>query len=363
MNKDKKQIILMISSFFIGQIVLILLLKFTPIINSKNLVVIKDKTKVYEKTSLSSAIDKIYDAVVVVQNYMNDNLKNNGSGFVYKIDDKYAYIMTNAHVIENADTVKIVFTSEEEEEATVLGQDPYLDLAVLRVSKKYVSLIANIGNSNNIKIGDTIFVIGTPLGYTYRGSVTSGILSGKDRMVSVGVTNENDNDWLMNVLQIDASINPGNSGGPVLNINGEVIGVCSLKLVDDDIEGMGFAIPIEFAMSHIKTLEEGKEIKWPILGINMANTTDTTKLIRNDISISKEQKEGIVILDIKEETSASSSNLKKGDIIIKLNGEKVKDIAHLRYELYKYQAGDTIEISYIRNNHEKTTKIKLKGNN
>lgn len=359
MIKDKKQFLFIIISFFIGQLVLIILLKFTPILNEKDLVITKDKTKVYEKTSLASAIEKIYDAVVVVQNYKDDDLTNNGSGFVYKVDNKFAYIMTNSHVIEDADKVQVIPTSEQEIEAKVLGQDPYLDLAILRISKEHVSLVANIGNSNTTNIGDTIFVVGTPLGYTYRGSVTSGILSGKNRMVSVGVSNAN-NDWLMNVLQIDASINPGNSGGPVLNINGEVIGICSLKLVDDDIEGMGFAIPIEFAMNHTKTLEESKEIKWPVLGINMSNITETTKLVRNDISIPKNIKEGVVILSIKEETSASSSNLQKGDIITKLNGEKVKDTAHLRYELYKYQSGDTIKITYIRNNQERTTRVKLK---
>ena len=98
-------------------------------------------------------------------------------------------------------------------------------------------------------------------------------------MVSVSVSNSNSNDWIMRVLQFDASINPGNSGGPLLNANGEVIGICSLKLVDDDIEGMGFAIPIEYAMSHIESLEKGEDIAWPVLGVSMVNANDTSSPI------------------------------------------------------------------------------------
>lgn len=358
MNKDKKQILIIIGSFIIGGLSMLLLLQIKSI-NKKDLIITKNKTQVYEKSSLAAAIDKIYDAVVVVQSYKDNNLLNSGTGFIYKIDDRYAYILTNEHVIVGENGVKIFLTSEEEMEAKVLGQDSYLDLAVLRIPKDKVTLVANIGNSKNIKLGDTIFVVGTPLGYAYRGSVTSGIISGKDRMVSVEVKNQNSDDWVMNVLQIDASINPGNSGGPVLNINGEVIGICSLKLSDDDIEGMGFAIPIEYAMNHIESLENGKEIKWPVLGISMANVTETAKLVKNDITIQPDIKEGIVILNIKEKTSAASSELKKGDIITKLDNEKVKDIAHLRYELYQHKIGDTIEISYLRNNKEHKTKIKL----
>ena len=107
-------------------------------------------------------------------------------------------------------------------------------------------------------------------------------------MVSISLGDSNDLDWKMKVLQIDASINPGNSGGPLLNVNGEVIGICSMKLVDDNIEGMGFAIPIEYAMSHIDSLESGKAIKWPVLGIEMINATDSAKLARYNLSVPKE---------------------------------------------------------------------------
>lgn len=358
----KKEVFLIIISFVAGGIIMILLLRFSPLIktiSNNNLLITKDKTKIYEKASLSSSIEKIYNAVVTVQNYRNGSVINTGTGFIYKVDEKYGYIITNEHVISDSDEVHIISYNDDEEIADILGNDPYLDLAVLRLSKDKISLVANIGNSNDVKIGDSVFTVGTPVSYNYRGSVTSGILSGKNRMVSVEVTNEKSTDWLMRVLQIDASINPGNSGGPLLNINGEVIGIVSMKLVDDDVEGMGFAIPIEYAMSHIESLEQNKEIKWPVLGINVVNVTDTSKLVNNDIKIPDNIKDGAVIVNIKDGTNAASSELRKGDIITKINNNQVKDTSYLRYELYQHQSGDMIEVTYNRNGKEKTTKIKL----
>ena len=161
--------------------------------------------------------------------------------------------------INEIDKVTLVMSNDKTVDAEILGGDQYLDLAVLRIAKEDVIQVANIGNSENAKLGDTVFTVGSPMGYDYRGSVTSGILSGKERMVTVSVSSSS-NDWVMRVLQLDASINPGNSGGPLLNANGEVIGICSLKLVDDQIEGMGFAIPIEYAMSHASALENKEEM-------------------------------------------------------------------------------------------------------
>ena len=167
----------------------------------------------------------------------------------------------------------------------------------------------------------------------------------------------------MRVLQIDASINPGNSGGPLLNANGEVIGICSLKLVDDEIEGMGFAIPIEYAMSHATSLESGEKIQWPLLGISMTNVTDTTNIDRNGIKVDSSIKEGVVVISVADNTGAKAAGIKSGDIIIKINDNKVKDSAYLRYELYQYQAGDEINITLIRDGKEKVVKVKLGKNN
>lgn len=363
-NEYGKLVFLVVFSFVIGGVVMFGLLKWTPIISevlgsSNNTVVTKNGTQVYEKGSLAASVEKIYDAVVVVQGYKNEQIASSGTAFVYKTDNKYGYLLTNQHVVSGVDKVTVTMTNDEEVEAKVLGGDEYLDLAVLRIDKAKVTLVANIGSSEKMKIGDSIFTVGSPMGYDYRGSVTSGILSGKDRMVSVSVSNTSSNDWIMRVLQIDASINPGNSGGPLLNVNGEVIGVCSMKLVDDEIEGMGFAIPIEYAMNHVESLENGKTIEWPMLGISMANVTDTALLYRNNIKINKDIKEGVVVIDAVGDSGAAKAGLKKGDIITKIDNNKVKDSAYLRYELYQHQAGDTIEITYIRDGKEQNTKVTL----
>lgn len=358
-----KEVILIVFSFIVGACFMLLSIKYIPqvsaLLGTSSQIITKNGTHVYEKSSLAPAVEKSYNAVVVIQGYTDGTISGTGTGFIYKTDNKYGYILTNEHVISDSSHIKVTLTTDEEVNAEVLGKDEYLDLAVLRIDKKHVSQVVSIGSSQDMNLGDTVFTIGSPLGYNYRGSVTAGILSGKDRLVSISVSKSAGNDWVMKVLQLDASINPGNSGGPLLNANGEVIGVCSMKLVDDNIEGMGFAIPIEYAMSHVDNLESGKKIKWPLLGIGMVNVTDTTNLMQNDLNIDEDIKEGVVVHSIKEGTGAAKSALKKGDIIIKINDTKVKDIAYLKYELYQHQAGDTIEITYIRNKHEKKTKVKL----
>ncbi|MBR3049606.1 MAG: trypsin-like peptidase domain-containing protein [Bacilli bacterium] len=359
-NDTNKTLFLIIFSFIIGSIFTIFIIKWTPILNNgNNTVITKDGTHIYEKSSLAPSVEKIYNAVVLIKGYQDEEVSSTGTGFVYKVDDKYGYILTNSHVVANTNNIKVVMYNDEVVKAKFLGGDEYLDLAVLRIDKSKVSLVATLGKSEKMKLGDTVFTVGAPMGEEYTGSVTSGVLSGKDRMVSVNVSNGNNNDWVMRVLQIDASINPGNSGGPLLNANGEVIGICSMKLVDENIEGMGFAIPIEYAQNHIKSLENGKKIEWPYIGITMANVTDTASLYRQDIKIDKNIKEGVVVVKTANNSGAAKAGLKKGDVITKINGNKVKDYAYLRYELYQHQAGDTIEVTYIRNGRENKTKLLL----
>lgn len=349
------EIILVVLSFLLGSLLTILLVGYIPIFNNQN-----NNTKVYEKSSLGNSINKIADSVVLVKCYNSNQVSSTGSGFVYKTDSFYGYILTNEHVVTGFERIAIEMNNSEEEiNAKVLGKDSYLDLAVLRIPKSKVKQIAKIGNSEKVYLGDTIFTVGSPIGSSYKGTVTSGILSGKDRMVSVNVNKTASNDWIMKVLQIDASINPGNSGGPLVNINGEVIGICSMKLVDNEIEGMGFAIPIEYAMNNIKSLENNQEIKWPVLGVGMYNVTDTANLVRSNIKISSDIKEGVVIIQVGENSSAAKANLQKGDIITKINNNKVIDIAHLRYELYQHSSDDVIKITIIRNGKYKNIRVKL----
>ena len=309
--------------------------------------------KIYDKSSLKASINKIYDASVVIESDNELSEKSIGSGFIYKKDNKYAYILTNDHVVDDSRDITVIISDNNELSAKYMGGDPYLDLAVLRVDNRYIKKVAIIGSSEKEEIGNSVFTVGSPVSREYKGSITSGIISGKDRMVPVNLSSI-DNNWIMKVLQFDASISPGNSGGPLVNINGEVIGVCSLKLVDDDIEGMAFAIPIEFAMSHVSELEHGKKIEWPYLGISMINAKEegTTSYKKSDI-------DGVLITSIDEDSNAYKSGLRKKDIITKINKKNVNDVAFLRYELYQYKVDEIIEISYLRDDKKMVTKVKL----
>jgi len=360
-----KLILIIMFSVIIGGVLMVCLLRVSSSLdgllgNTQGTVITKNGTQVYEKNSLAASVDKVYNAVVTIQCYQGGQLASTGSGFVYKVDNKYGYILTNQHVVSDLTNVKVVFNdSTDEIDAEILGGDEYLDLAVLKIDKKYVKAVVEIGNSEKVKLGDAVYTIGAPMGLDYKGSVTSGILSGKDRMVSVSVGNSSTNDWVMRVLQIDASINPGNSGGPLLNVNGQVIGVCSMKLVDAQIEGMGFAIPIEYAMNHIESLENGKKIEWPVLGIAMINVNDPSSLYRNNLTVDKNITEGVVVASVSKGTAADRAGLETGDVIIKIDGNKVTDSAYLRYQLYQHSVGDTMKTTIIRNGKERTIDIKL----
>ncbi len=365
-NEKIKTMLLIIVSFVIGGVLTYVIIDGNHFIGNGTTTTVgascsaKNCTKVVvDESGISEAVEKVYDAVVLVQNYQQGQVASTGTGFVYKQDEKYDYIMTNQHVVASNEEIKVVTSKDETLEGKVLGGDSYIDIAVIRVKKSENLTVAPIGNSEDSKLGDFVFTIGSPLGYEYRGSVTTGHLSGKDRMVSVSTTNSNSEDWVMRVLQTDAAINPGNSGGPLLNVNGEVIGVNSMKLVETEVEGMGFAIPIEYAVSHIDTLEKGNKIEWPMLGVSMLNTTDVMALYREGISISKDTPEGVVIISVENGTGAKDAGLQKGDIITKISGNEVTNSAYLRYELYKHKPGDTVEVTYIRDGKEKTVKVKL----
>lgn len=316
-------------------------------------------TVIVENGSLSAAIEKVYDATVMIKTIKNNELISTGSGFVYKTDNKYGYVMTNHHVIEKGNTYKLILSNDKEISAELLSSDEYLDLAVLRIAKDDVLMVASIGKNSECSLGDNVFTVGSPVGYEYRGTVTNGIISGLNRLVEVSTSGSN-GDFVMEVIQTNAAVNPGNSGGPMVNAKGEVIGVVSLKLVKDSVEGMGFAIPIEYAMSHVDVLENGKKIERPFLGISMMDVSQRTTIkTRYNISIPSTITEGVVVIDITNGSSASKSDLAKGDVLTKIDGKDIKSPAHLKYLLYKYNIGDTITITYLRNGKYSDTKIKL----
>ena len=330
----------------------ILYIKYFPI-ESKVITENINKTVVTEK-GIEEALNNVYDAVVTVNSYFGDTKVGTGSGFIYKSDDK-GYILTNNHVIEDANNYTVILSTGEVVEAKLLGRDAYSDLAVLSIDKDKVTKVSTLGDSDLVEVGNTVFTVGSPMGEEYSGSVTRGIISGKDRTIEV-------DDVVTKVIQTDASINPGNSGGPLVNLAGEVIGITSMKLASSEIEGMGFAIPINDVKVYVKSLEKGEKISRPALGVSLINVTDTYRLYYYQISVNRNIKSGVVLSNVEYNSPAYKAGLQKGDVIIKIGDNKVENISKLKYYLYQYDINDTISVTYIRNNQEKTVNIKLEGN-
>ncbi len=343
-------IILVILAFFLGVTVTVAVYKFVP---SKSVVVNRNESNVTitEADSLKTSIDKVYDAVFLIEATTRAG-KSTGSGFAYKTDDKNGYIITNAHVVANATEVRVINSKGETYDAKILGSDEYADIAVLSTNASNISKIAEIGDSAKIELGDTIFTVGSPLGSEYFGTVTKGIVAGKNRLVG-------SSSIMLEAIQIDAAINEGNSGGPLLNINGEVIGVNSMKIASAKIEGMGFAIPINTVMSYVDRLEKGEKIDRPVFGVTISDVGNTWQLYRYGIIIDQSVEYGAVLVSVEKNYPAENAGLQKGDVIIEIDGTKIEDSSYFRYALYKYKVGDTITVKYYRNNRILETKVTL----
>ncbi len=358
MNKRKKlNVILIILAFFIGAAGMYALVNYAP--KSVQTIVNKSEKEVtVTDTGIADAVEKLYDAVVVVGAYKNGVLASNGTGFVYDEDEKNAYILTNSHVVDGATSVKVKFTDNTIENVEVVGNDSYSDIAVLKIDKDKVLKIAELGQVENSRVGDTVFAIGAPLDDEYSWTVTRGILSGKDRLVDVSTSNSTTADWVMSVIQTDAAINSGNSGGPLANSNGEVIGITNMKLVSDGVEGIGFAIPIGDAIEYARELREKGNIERPFLGVSMLDASDTYNLARYRITLDANQT-GAVIIQVQEDSPAAKAGLEMGDIITKIGDYEIDSVARLKYYLYKYAPGDKVEITFVRNGKTKTETISL----
>ena len=356
----KKTIIASITTFFIGCASMYMIIRTYPlnISNINNNTNVVDRKFTVSEIGLSTGINNVYDSVVVVQNYKNDKSNGIGSGFIYNND---GYIMTNSHVIEGASNIKVMLMSGDAVDATIIGDDEYADIAVIKIDKKYVTKVATLGSSESINVGDTVFTIGSPISSEYYGTVTRGILSGKNRLVNVTV--ESSNDWIMNVMQTDAAINPGNSGGPLCNANGDVIGINSMKLVQSQVEGMGFAIPIEDAISYANMIVNGEKIKRSYLGLRMVNVSSTYNFANEDIKIDSKVISGVAIIEILKDGPCNNTGLKKGDVITKIGDYKIKTVAELRYHLYKYKPNDKITIVVNRNGKVMSYKVTLGTSN
>lgn len=367
-NHIVKNGIILILVFFLGVGSTYLMFHFFPNIMETTVTKLEKNVTIDDK-GIADAVEKVYDSVVVVNTYINEKPYASGTGFVYKVEGNTAFLLTNNHVIQDADDVYIKFTDETVVKANVVGSDVYSDIAVLSVDKKYIKAIATIGSSEDLRLGDTAFAIGAPIDSAYSWSVTRGIISGKDRLVEVEMTTNNNvkTPVIVNTIQTDTAINNGNSGGPLSNGNGEVIGITSIKLASDKIEGMGFAIPIETAIKYAEELISGKSVVRPYLGVYMLDISaayTNRYQYREFYEIAKEANitSGVIITEIESKSPAILAGIKVGDIVTKVDDHEVPSNAYLRYYLYNHSVGDEMKLTIIRDNKEKEITVKLASN-
>lgn len=331
------------------------------------------KTAYKNTTSTSQAVDKVKNAVVSVITYAdssnqdlftndehsNSQISSEGSGVIYKKDGKYAYLVTNTHVISGAKKVDILLADGNKVPGEVVGSDVYSDIAVVRISADKAKDVAEFGDSNQLTVGETAIAIGSPLGTDYANSVTQGIISSQGRNVNLKA--DNGQNISTRALQTDAAINPGNSGGPLINIQGQVIGITSSKISTNgqtSVEGMGFAIPANDVVNIIKQLEENGKVVRPALGIQM---TDLANLSTSDLSKLKlpEKISGGVIVRSTLDNMPASDKLQRYDVITKIDDTDIESTADLQSALYSHQIDDTIKVTFYRDGKQETTTIKL----
>ena len=311
-------------------------------------VIFQDTSKVIntgseDSSTIKSVVEQCANSVVEIQTEYVTNGSNlfqqyvssgAGSGVILTTD---GYIVTNHHVIEDANTITVRTRSGDEYKATLVGTDEQSDLAVLKIDASDLTP-AVLGDSTKLEVGDLAIAIGNPLG-ELGGSVTSGIISALDREMTIdGQT--------MTLLQTDAAVNPGNSGGGLFDANGDLIGIVNAKSSGEDVEGIGFAIPISTAKDIIDELiSNGSVTSRPTLGVSLYNVNDQATAAQLGVD-----KEGVYIVQIVDDGCADKAGLKTGDRILKVDGETINDANDIRALLNKHKIGETIEITVERDN-------------
>lgn len=308
---------------------------------------------------LSFGISKVYDSVVYIRNYKNGKVVNGGSGFIYKKDNEKGYILTNYHIVKDAGSIEVVLTDDTVVSAEYLGGDDYLDVACISIDDKYVKQVATLGTSDYVSLGDTLFTVGAPGGFSYRGTVARGILAKTDRQVSV--TNSDGNDYDIKLMQTDTLLKSGNSGGPLCNNKGVVVGINSSRFVKNEDLDIGYAVSIDDVKEHLKSFEKGKEVKKPTLGIKVFDVSNTKAIsdYNLDGKIDSDLTSGVVVQSVNS-NSVSSGKLKKGDVVVKFNKVTIEDVSDFRTELLKCNTGDKVTIVVNRDGKNKKIKIVLK---
>ncbi|ADQ46117.1 HtrA2 peptidase [Caldicellulosiruptor kronotskyensis 2002] len=262
-----------------------------------------------------------------------------GSGVIISKD---GYVVTNNHVVSGAKSVSVILSGEKEVPATIVGTDALSDIALLKIDPKYVKAVAPLGDSSKVKVGEFVVAIGNPLGQEFAGTVTFGVVSAVNRKLDMG------NGVQIPLIQTDAAINPGNSGGALVNSSGEVIGINTAKISQTGVEGMGFAIPINYVKPIINDLMKYKKVLRPTIGISVMEYYDRSGNIM-----------GMYISKVYPGTGAAKAGLKEGDIILQIDGKKVTTFSDIQSILSNHKIGDVITIRVLRDGQTKDFKVTL----
>lgn len=304
------------------------------------------KTNTVESVAATTAASVVEVKTSYVQkgSFFGDYVTSGaGSGVVISKD---GYIVTNNHVIDKAEEITVTLKSGKEYKAKLVGTDDKTDIAVLKIEATDLSP-ATFGDSGAVAVGEQIVVIGNPLG-SLGGSVTTGIISATDREIEV----EN---MTMTLLQVDAAVNPGNSGGALFNLNGELVGVVNAKYSSEEVEGLGFAIPINTAKATIEDIIEYGYVKGRAqLGITAVEISDLQTAISAGVT-----ELGVYVYNVNDGSGADKAGLKAGDRLVKIDDTEINSYAVLSKILSKHSVGDSVSVTYSRNGKQSTVDVKL----
>ena len=335
------------------------------------------KTAVKNENSTTQAVDKVKDAVVSVITYSansqnslfgsaetdtdtnTEQVSSEGSGVIYKKEGNFAYLVTNTHVISGAKKVDIRLADGTKVPGEIVGSDTYSDIAVVKIAADKVTTVAEFGDSDQLTVGETAIAIGSPLGSEYANTVTQGIVSSLNRNVSL--KSEDGQAISTKAIQTDTAINPGNSGGPLINIQGQVIGITSSKIATNggtSVEGLGFAIPSNDAINIINQLEKNGKVTRPALGIQMVNLSNLSSTDLQRLNVPSSVTAGVVVRSVIPSMPANG-HLQQYDVITKVDDKAISSTTELQSALYSHSIGDSMTITYYRNGKEETTTIKL----
>ncbi len=355
-ENNLKQIFSMVAAGCIGGLVVLALLPLILHVVLPDIVAREYQSPIvlqapqHQQTAIINAVDKVSPAVVGVTRYTPSPFRPEeelvqsavGSGLIFRTE---GYIVTNYHVIEGATEVVITLPRGEEYVAEIIGVDPGTDLAVLKINAGYNLPAAVFGDSDAVLVGEYVLAIGNPSGLQLQQSVTLGIISAKDRSLEVY-------DWVFGLLQTDAAVNPGNSGGPLVNTQGQVIGINSAKLFN--AEGLGFSLPSNLVVDIIDALLEQGRVVRPMLGVVIQEVTPSLARAY-DLPVEK----GLRVIEAPVDAPAYQAGIRADDIIIAVDGHDIATLRDLRRILSRKRVGDEVEVVFVRDDDTRNVTLVL----